>query len=487
MEREAILRLQIGLAHNAAEESPRTMRSMAVPLTGSLVQTYGALWLICRSPWSSSLTWLHLLGTAAFFLLVTAGAHALAVWLNRHIFGERADAPARFLVAAIWPSVVWMPLLVLLERESSVWVVLVLAVIAGSATGLLRRWHYDARGEGQEPVRAEGPISSVFAMQRTRTLVRVLVPAIATAVALEGAMAELAVGRRFSAGMLLGASTVLPVWRYPRRVRTVRADADRAPLLRGAARRTVWVFLLLAIALMPYIRSPHLSRAMRAMLRTRPPALGASSPKSHKEAAARLGAYFGVILVLPSKPKHEVVVPAAARTTDARSFGRRSVVIPFDGAYWYFKRPDERPRVGAPVVRGDPTRKEIRSTDLRPLSMEAHQRLPKPVPMSCCGAIRVTVRNAEREAGTITLEVLLRDEGQKGGASLSLGRVLIPSSEIGAGSGPGGARAEEVLSFTIPPQGKVRRFDEIVVMIQPTGARARRGAHVAVESFELVP
>ncbi len=487
MAREAILQLRMGAASSAGEESSRTMRSLAVPLGGSIAQTYGALWLLCKSPWSSSLTWLHLLGTAVSFLLVTAAAHAFAVWLNRRIFGERADAPARFLIAAIWPSVLWMPLLVLLERESSVWVVVVLALIAGSATGLLRRWSYGCGHGSGEPGRAEGPISSVFAPQEPRNLVLVLIPAIATAVALEGAMAELAFGRRFSAGMLLGASTVLPVWRYPRRIRTLRAEADQASLLRVAARRTMWMFLLLAIALTPYLRSAHLSRAMSALLRTRPLVSGASLPESHKVAGAHGAAYFGVILVLPPKPKHEVIVPAPSRATELRSFGRKSVVIPFDGAYWYFKRPDERPRASAPVVRGDPTRKEIRSTDMRPLSMEAHQRLAKSVAMNCCSAIRVTVRNAEREPGAIALEVLLRDGGLKGSAAVSLGRVIIRSSEIGARPGGGEAPAEEVLSFAFPPFVKGRRFDEIAVSIQSTGARARRGAHVAIDSFELIP
>src|ERR1700691_5272028 len=38
-------------------------------------------------------------------------------------------------------------------------------------------------------------------------------------------------------------------------------------------------------------------------------------------------------------------------------------MIPFDGAYWYFKWPDTRPAPNASVTQGDPVRKRIFRSD----------------------------------------------------------------------------------------------------------------------------
>ena len=164
------------------------------------------------------------------------------------------------------------------------------------------------------------------------------------------------------------------------------------------------------------------------------------------------------------------------------------MVIPFDGAYWYFKLPDGRPRADAPVVRGDPRRKQIRSTDTRPLMMEAHQRLDSPIRMDCCRAIRVTVQSGGSGRGAISLEVRLERRGVKDTAAVSLGSQVVPSSTEAAAVGTEGV--DEVLTFAFPPiAGHAQRgmFDEITVAIRSTRNRAWSGVHLAIQSFELTP
>ena len=58
-------------------------------------------------------------------------------------------------------------------------------------------------------------------------------------------------------------------------------------------------------------------------------------------------AYSGVILMLPLKPPHELVPPVRADELHLAGALAKPIVIPFDGAYWYFKRPDARPKPDA--------------------------------------------------------------------------------------------------------------------------------------------
>lgn len=79
--------------------------------------------------------------------------------------------------------------------------------------------------------------------------------------------------------------------------------------------------------------------------------------------------------------------PPSFNDTQLSSLRSKPVIIPFDGAYWYFKQPDQRPKDDAPTVRGDPLSKNIRS-NMRPLSMEAHQNLNTSIKVDFCRTLR---------------------------------------------------------------------------------------------------
>ena len=140
-------------------------------------------------------------------------------------------------------------------------------------------------------------------------------------------------------------------------------------------------------------------------------------------------AYSGVILMLPPRPHQQIVAPVRPDELHLAGALAKPIVIPFDGAYWYFKRPDTRPKPDARVQRGDPLKANIRSTDRITLVMEAHQVLPSSIMMDCCKALRVELVNADNRPGAITIEIWLRDTSAKSVPTLSLGRVVIPSSK----------------------------------------------------------
>jgi hypothetical protein len=467
MERELITRFPIEPAPLVAEETSPPIASLAVPLIGSLFQTAGVVWLLCPTPLHSSLTLPRLITTALFFLLITIAAHLFAVWSNHRIFREQIDAPFRFLIFAIWPSVVWLPLLVLLIRGNSIGTVLVPPLIAASTAFTLKRWSLASRNSAITPSDAVA-ISTLFHIQRPPSLPRVLAPAIITSIVFQAAATELALGNLFTAGSLLAASTVFPIWTYPIKLRPFVLNQDTASSVRSVAPRTLTVFLLLAIALLPYSISNN---------RTPAPPTKAAGSLAHGDS------YSGVILILPPKPHHEIAPPPLASTQFSNS-RNKPVMIPFDGEYWYFRQPDQRPRSDAPIVRGDPTKRNIRSTDTRPLSMEAHQHLVTPIKMSCCRAIHLAIQNADNRPGAIFVEILLKDRASKG--TQSLGELVIPSSEdrsISLSRPP----INEILNFPFPTHNRARQFDEITVVIKPARERALAGAHIAIQHFKLIP
>ena len=128
----------------------------------------------------------------------------------------------------------------------------------------------------------------------------------------------------------------------------------------------------------------------------------------------------------------------------------------------------------------------IKSTDFQPLSMEAHQYLGTPIKMDCCNAIRLAIRNADDRPGAIYMEILLKDTTSKGSSTQSLGSLVVPSSE-GRHMSLNRPTVQEVLSFSLPQGVRGKQFDEITVVIKPAKERARAGAHIAVQHFELVP
>jgi hypothetical protein len=196
--------------------------------------------------------------------------------------------------------------------------------------------------------------------------------------------------------------------------------------------------------------------------------------------------YSGIILTVPVKPHPRIEPPTRSDKADFSSILRKPVVIPFDGAYWYFKQPDTRPRADAMIEQGDPLRANVRSTDRRELAMEAHQTLPTPISADCCHAIRVELLNGDNRLGLIRIELLLKDRSGRPGSSLSLGTLPIPSSEdrhISLSRAP----IPESLRFKMPVAAHGSRFDEMTLVIKPSSDRALAGAKIAIQNFVLIP
>lgn len=196
--------------------------------------------------------------------------------------------------------------------------------------------------------------------------------------------------------------------------------------------------------------------------------------------------YAGVILwpKMPHKKKLIVPSPLALHASIARI--RKPLVIPFDGAYWYFHAPAKRPGPRAHVAHGNPTQVEVRSSTRLPLIMEAHQSLRPAIDLNCCRELDLAIRNNDDAPGAIRIAVELIDTSTSPEKSLDLGAQPVLSSEPPAFSLTRPA-VNETLRYSMPGSAPIRQFNEIEVVFLPSPERNLAGARIAVQSFRLLP
>jgi hypothetical protein len=196
--------------------------------------------------------------------------------------------------------------------------------------------------------------------------------------------------------------------------------------------------------------------------------------------------YQGVIL-WPQMPRKAKVVPPPPHQQAVTPMSlSKPLVIPFHGSYWYFRDPAKRPGSEAHIMHGLPTEVAIHSTDLHRLIMEAHQDLDRPIELTCCREIDLKILNADNIPGDISISLVLIDSTVRDSASQTLGSHNVKSSEppIFSLSRPHG---EETLRFIIPAQVRIKRFDELSVVLQPSRERSLGSVKISVREFRLLP
>jgi hypothetical protein len=197
-----------------------------------------------------------------------------------------------------------------------------------------------------------------------------------------------------------------------------------------------------------------------------------------------VGPVFPGIKLYPEAEPHTRLV--APLLTGNRSFGvARSdpLSIPFDGVYWFWRGPSDRPPSNSIVMHGSPASRFFRSTD-GGMSMEARQNLGFMVDPKRYGAIELVIENADPFPNTVSILLKIRDTTAPGKPLLSLGMegVSAPASSVGSGTG-----ATQMLRFRIPSAIAIGSFDELTVSYYLKGARSDRSARIAIERFRLVP
>jgi hypothetical protein len=180
----------------------------------------------------------------------------------------------------------------------------------------------------------------------------------------------------------------------------------------------------------------------------------------------------GIVLFSEPKPRAKLVDPLPGWAHAALSMARTEPsVIPFSGEYWMFRPPDTQPPQKSYSKWGSPETLSFLTTDHATMTMQAHQKLEHPIDLSCCGEIQIAISNADRYPGTVSLELILMEDG----LSQSLGTVAVPT------------RPEAVLSFPIPAGSVVHEFNQLEVIFHRDRVRIDRSARISIERFVLVP
>jgi hypothetical protein len=204
-----------------------------------------------------------------------------------------------------------------------------------------------------------------------------------------------------------------------------------------------------------------------------------------KSAVFVAGPVFAGVQLYP-----EVEAPTrlvAPRLPGTRSFGESRtdpLSIPFNGVYWFWRGPSDRPPLHSVVMHGSPSARFFRSTDGDGMSMEARQNLGFMVDPKRYGAIEISVENADPFPNTVSILLKIRNTTVPHNPTLSLGMedVSPPASSIGSGTA-----TAQVLRFRIPSVVPMGSFDELTVSYYLRGARSDRSARIAIDRFRLVP
>jgi hypothetical protein len=290
------------------------------------------------------------------------------------------------------------------------------------------------------------------------------------------------------ASILLALSTFLFAWKL-----TLASDgpsenkgSQSRPVLRLAREGLTAVLLTTAVLLLGFQRGIY-SNAMDAASAPDHSSVSRVPPDKSRSRnfASALSGYESIIL-WPVPEKKKLLAPTSSGTSSQAVRVTKPLVIRFDGPYWYFRPPRTSPGVRAHVVHGTPLGVSIRSTDFVPLLMEARQSLGAAIPLTCCREIQVTIENHDNIPGRIAIGVLLTDSTAIGKPTLYLDQQPVMSTEPGHFSVKS-SPVQEVLRFPVPSHPRIDRFDEITVIFFPDTERAKSGAKIAIQEFELLP
>jgi hypothetical protein len=191
----------------------------------------------------------------------------------------------------------------------------------------------------------------------------------------------------------------------------------------------------------------------------------------------------GVILYPELKPRTILVAPPPEVMSGSGTEHSDPFSIPFNGVYWLWRPPGEQPPSTAVLKYGSPSAVSFHSTDGSPLWMEAHQNLVKAIRLNCCKAIQVVIDDADSRRDGVMVELMLGNTTVAGKPFVSLG-----SQDVSEGISPKlTAPVSIILTFRIPDQMKLGKFDQLKVSFRLEWWRGDKSAKIAINRFVLVP
>jgi hypothetical protein len=469
-------------------------KARPLPAVGGLLVAGAVAASVCRLPRTYTLSWTEVIGAAVFPIVVVSLASIMAAWTLSALTPDIGKLELRRLVKETWLHALWLAPLAILIRERSLWTVVIAAAFAVVVMQSIRPVQdrsglVSAEESLLRSLRSDNlPLS--FRHDPQISFSAALLVQIGMLVALAGQM--------FPAAALVGTGFAIWTWSSARGASEHHGQCSAVPSYQERSFVVVGLVLLIMIgALLPYLPNTHGlghfgsvqgNRRVRA-------ASGGDQPKkpvrvTTVEASATTASEgdTGIILWPPKQPYTKLIAPGPALGAMSLTNSRapNPLIIPFSGVYWFFKAPDLEPPKASRQAHASPEMVDIRSTDRRPLSIEAHDHLGSLIDLNCCSRIQITIRNADRYPESVALELVLVDTSLAARPSLSLGTMMVRSTHawnLYEKNSP----TSETLNFAIPTRPLLRRFDEVKIVFWLDRARADSGAKIAIDQFVLVP
>ena len=389
---------------------------------------------------------------------------------------EDLPRATRFSLRASTPAMWFAPAIVLLSTNFGAAFAVSLFLIANATRQLISRWGVIASPiHRAEPVvepallfRVSGPDSAFLSWNS--------VPVLIGSLTAQAGLVAMLWRHPFRAAAFFALSTAILT---SLSIATGAYRPGNPPALPHSALSVVWTFLLAVTLTFGGIAVRGWGGAgADAASRSSDPAdqsasQGAPQPADPRDIGTAFGGDFpGVILLPEPKPYPTLFVPVPASPAKFGAPVAKPVGIPFSGVYWMFRWPATHPPRRSVVRRGSAADVSFHTTDGWPMEMEAHQKLDPPVGVQCCSQIQLAIRNTDPYPGTVSIELILMDTTMPMSLGQSLGSIQ-----------PAG----QLLTYRIPPDPAIRKFDDLKVVFHRASMRADKSAKIAIERFTLVP
>jgi hypothetical protein len=502
------MRIGVSTFDLVGTSAPRPVPQWLPPIGGLGAATVVACFA-CRWPVVHSLSTRDLIGEAAGNVLEVFFANVVTVWaLNAIVpraIGINVCPDVRLnvrpLILRTSLAALWLTPLALFIRENSPWAMAAAVVLVAS---IVQSFHLLFRANPYEGAHAieESPLlalnrNPLSVPQSSPGLRRQILGVGAAFCAQTGALAAFA-GYPSTATVLMGIATAFWTWSF---TGDAPPDAGQYCWPSHSSSRPLLILalaiLFTAAGLIPYLQHSYGIRGLGVPSRYHahrryPQGERRGQPDPEKKSEGSLLPETqgdpGVILV-PEKLTHVKLLAPVPTIENGLLRNHRStnpLVIPFDGVYWFFKAPDQHPPRTSRQAHGSPEMLNIRSTDRRPLSMEAHENLGNMIELGGCSRIQVAIRNADHYPETVSLELVLINTRAPGKPAQSLGKVMVKSTRPWKLYDEPAPAASETLDFVLPAKSSLRRFDEVSIVFRIDPARADAGPKMAIDHLVLV-
>ena len=473
-------------------DSINAKRFFVLMVGAGLMNAMIAGFLICRLPESHAPTIALLCAQAGIYVLagVLAGVGGTYLyWRNpASPFSAREPLPFGLFALVCAAGWIWVPAMVISSEQLSPATAIAATIGAFALTSGLRRvsstvfvaksHHASASGNGHASLFAESLYPA--SLDPSGYLIAICVYAGGAAL-FNRSYPTASVLLALAASVFAWKKTIPQNQRFDRSQEYQRAAMRLAQFAIPALLVTAWT-LLDGVA-----HRNRLAEVTAAVTANTGNSVGRDNAGQHKDGKTAVGGsgYESVIL-WPYREKELPPPPLTVAGTLLAPGSTQPLIIRFNGPYWYLQPPAKTPGPMAHQATGTPLGFDIQSQNLIPLVMDAHQYLSAPIPIARCREVTVELGNRDNTAGAISLGVFLTDGTSAGKPTLSLGEQPIESAQrerFSIKTTP----VFEALHFSIPANARLRRFNEITVLVLPDIEHRYEAPKIAIEQFELFP